>query len=262
MSSSRKLEFGSTKDNMLGSSSLPETSFFFPESPESRIRNYMNFSPQEKNKKKSTKTPFIIGIAGGTASGKTTVTNSIVKHLGDQRVAVVAQDSFYKTLNTTQQITAKKNEYNFDHPDAFDTELLFETLQSMKKGKKVQIPVYDFVTHSRSTTESCEIFGADVIIIEGILILYSKELRELMNLKIFVDTDADTRLARRIKRDISERGRDLSGVLTQYEKFVKPSFDDYISPTKKFADIIVPRGGDNLVAIDLLVQHVNIKLNE
>jgi len=151
--------------------------------------------------------------------------------------------------------------YNFDHPDAFDYDLMVTSLRALKAGNATAVPIYDFKTHSRSK-ETIVVEGADVILFEGILVLYMKDLRELMDLKIFVDTDADVRLIRRIRRDIAERGRDLNGILMQYEKFVKPSFDDFIWPTKKFADIILPRGGDNFVAVDLLVKHIKWKLEQ
>lgn len=208
------------------------------------------------------KTPFVIGVAGGSASGKTTVCDIIVNNLSNKRVVVISQDSFYKCLSPDEKKLASECEYDFDHPDAFEFDLLQDTLLKLKQGKKVSIPVYDFKTHSRVEEACTYIFGADVIIIEGILIFYTKALRELMDMKIFIDSDADTRLSRRIRRDIIERGRDLNGILIQYEKFVKPAFDDYISPTKKFADIIIPRGSANTVAIDLLVQHIKFKLTE
>jgi uridine kinase len=253
-------------------SSLPNQSGLFGTSPSRNWTNYMDkFQNDKVNRLQNLKVvsppqekrhaPFIIGIAGGTAGGKTTVCEQIVKNLADKRVAVIAQDSFYKSLTEEQSKNAKESNYNFDHPDAFDDDLLMQTLKSLKDGKDVDIPVYSFVTHRR-LEETTHISGADVIIIEGILVLYNREIRDLMNMRIFVDTDADTRLARRIVRDIQQRGRDLHGVLSQYERFVKPSFDDYILPTKKYADLIIPRGGDNYVAIDLLVKHIKIKLQE
>ncbi|KAF0974452.1 hypothetical protein FDP41_006484 [Naegleria fowleri] len=209
--------------------------------------------------KPPTKQPFIIGVCGGSASGKTTVCREIVKSLSDKRVAVISQDSFYRNLTDEERELAKNNVYDFDHPDAFDYDAFEESTRELKAGNPVDIPVYDFKTHSR-TSQTERVEGADVIIIEGILIFFTKEMRELMDMKIFVDTDADVRLARRIRRDTKERGRDLEGILLQYERFVKPSFDDYIMPTKKYADIIIPRGGANTVAIDLLVQHIHLKL--
>ncbi|KAE8695660.1 Uridine kinase-like protein 3 [Hibiscus syriacus] len=171
--------------------------------------------PKEYNKQ-----PFIIGVAGGTASGKTTVCNMIISQLHDQRVVLVNQDSFYRSLNEEQLVSA--HEYNFDHP----------------------------------------VNPADVIILEGILFLHDSQARNLMNMKIFVDIDSDVRLARRIQRDPVERGRNISNVLDQYSRFVKPSFEEFILPSKKFADIIIPMGGDNDVTVDLIVQHILTKLGQ
>lgn len=168
-------------------------------------------------------------------------------------------DSFYKVLDEDQHHMAHENEYNFDHPDAFDFELLIQTLHSLKKGKCVDVPIYNFVSHAREKRTK-KIYGANVIICEGILIFASKQLVDMMDMKVFIDTDPDVRLSRRLKRDITERGRDLVGVLKQYNKFVKPAFDYYIAPLISFADLIVPRGGDNQVAINLIVQHVHVQL--
>jgi len=209
--------------------------------------------------------PFIIGVCGGTASGKTTVCSKIIEHLGldNQRVSIISQDCFYSSLSQESKKKVYSGDYNFDHPDAFDWNLLEETLKELRDGKATKIPTYDFVTHSRKDeTYSKTISSIDIILFEGILAFYQPNIRDLMNMKIFVDTDADTRLSRRILRDISERGRDLEGVLVQYQRFVKPSFDDYILPTKKYADVIIPRGSENSVAIDLLVQHIRSKLVE
>jgi len=168
-------------------------------------------------------------------------------------------DCFYKILNRKQHEAAGRNEYNFDHPDAFDFELMVDVLKKLKEGRKVEVPVYNFVSHSRETNTKC-MYGANVIIFEGILTFHSAEVLEMLDMKIFVDTDSDIRLARRLKRDISQRGRDLEGVLKQYSTMVKPSYSNYILPTMVHADIIVPRGGDNKVAIQLIVQHVNTQL--
>ncbi|KAG0446951.1 hypothetical protein HPP92_028591 [Vanilla planifolia] len=203
--------------------------------------------------------PFIIGVAGGASSGKTTVCNMIIDQLHDQRVALVNQESFYYDL--TDDEMSLVHEYNFDHPDAFDTENLLFCLENLKSGKVIDIPNYDFRAH-KSILPSRKVNPADVIILEGILVFHDHRLRDLMNMKIFVDTDADLRLSRRIRRDTLEKGRDIKAVLDQYSKFVKPAFDDFILPTKKYADIIIPRGGDNHVAIDLIVQHIHTKLGQ
>lgn len=153
------------------------------------------------------------------------------------------------------------SQFNFDHPNAFDYDAFEKTISDLKEGKSnVEVPHYDFKTNSRIVGRGEIINGADIIIVEGILIFFTKYMREIMDMKIFVDTDPDTALARRIRRDINERGRDLEGVLKQYETFVKPAFDEFIQPSKKYADVIIPRGGDNFVAIDLLVQHIKLKL--
>lgn len=206
------------------------------------------------------KQPFVIGVAGGTASGKTTVCDMIIQQLHDHRVVLVNQDSFYRGLTPTE--LAHVQEYNFDHPDAFDTEQLLDCIQTLNQGEAVQIPVYDFKRHQRCSGTFRQVNAADVVIMEGILIFHDPRVRETMNMKIFVDTDADVRLARRIRRDTVERGRDLNNVLEQYAKFVKPAFDDFVLPTKKYADVIIPRGGDNHVAVDLIVQHIRTKLGQ
>ncbi|KAJ3330160.1 Uridine-cytidine kinase-like 1, partial [Kappamyces sp. JEL0680] len=204
--------------------------------------------------------PFIIGIAGGSASGKTSVSQRIIKQLGVPWVTLLCMDSFYNALTPQQIQLALQNDFDFDHPNAFDHDKLLETLDSLKKGQQVDVPVYDFATHSR-LKETEKVYGASVIIFEGIFALYDKRVRDLMDMKIFVDTDADVCLGRRLKRDITERGRDVDGILTQYARFVKPAFDDFIFPTKKYADVIIPRGLENTVAIDLITKHVQLQLN-
>ncbi|KNC81344.1 uridine-cytidine kinase-like 1 [Sphaeroforma arctica JP610] len=203
--------------------------------------------------------PFVIGITGGSASGKTTVAQSIIEELGVRWVVLMSLDSFYKALTEEEKEQAGRNEYNFDHPNAFDYDCAVETLKKLREGKGVELPVYDFSTHSR-LKETQKMYGANVILFEGIMAFHNPELRALMDMKIFVDTDSDIRLARRLRRDIAERGRDLVGVLEQYSKFVKPSFDEFIYPTMKYADVVVPRGADNLVALDLIVKHVKRQL--
>uniref|UniRef100_A0A8C3L5F2 uridine/cytidine kinase n=1 Tax=Chrysolophus pictus TaxID=9089 RepID=A0A8C3L5F2_CHRPC len=170
-------------------------------------------------------------------------------------------DSFYKVLDEGQQALAARSDYNFDHPDAFDFELLVSVLRKLKKGKSVKVPVYDFTTHSRRR-EWKTVYGANVIVFEGILAFANKELLKLLDMKVFVDTDSDIRLVRRLQRDIMERGRDIVGVIKQYHKFVKPAFEQYIEPSVQVADIVVPRGGENSVALDLIVQHVHSQLEK
>lgn len=209
----------------------------------------------------SFKEAFVIGLCGGSASGKTTVANKIIEALDVPWVVLLSMDSFYKVLNKEQQELAARNEYNFDHPDAFDFELLVSVLRKLKKGKSIKVPVYDFTSHCRRK-EWKTVYGANVVIFEGILAFANKELLKLLDMKVFVDTDSDIRLIRRLKRDISQRGRDISGIIKQYNKFVKPAFEQYIEPTVQLADIVVPRGGDNFVALDLIVQHVHSQLEK
>ncbi|XP_019936807.1 uridine-cytidine kinase 2-A [Paralichthys olivaceus] len=212
--------------------------------------------------------PFLIGVAGGTASGKSSVCSKIMEMLGQneidhhqRQVAILSQDSFYRVLTPEHKAKALKGQFNFDHPDAFDKDLIITTLWDIKEGKTVHIPVYDFVSHSRKE-ETVKVYPADVVLFEGILMFYSQEIRDLFQMKLFVDTDADTRLSRRVLRDISERGRDLESILAQYINFVKPAFEEFCLPTKKYADVIIPRGADNIVAINLIVQHIQDILND
>jgi len=210
------------------------------------------------------KTPFLIGVSGGTASGKSTVCSRIMEKLGQdeidhrqRQVVCISQDSFYRELNPSEKLKAAKGLFNFDHPDAFDNQLLQKTLEDILEGRVCQIPLYDFKTNSRREDEFVTIYPADVLLFEGILVFYFAEIRNFFHMKLFVDTDADTRLSRRVLRDIRERGRDLEQVLTQYTTLVKPAFEEFCLPTKKFADVIIPRGADNLVAIDLIVQSIS-----
>lgn len=205
----------------------------------------------------------MIGVAGGTASGKSTVCKTIMSRLAEhevknleKQVVSISQDSFYRELDEQEGIMAAKGQFNFDHPDAFDSELMEKCLDDILLGKPTKIPVYDFLTNSRVPDKFTVIYPSDVVLVEGILIFYSAKLREIFNLKLFVDADADTRLARRVFRDIEERGRNLEHVLNQYTTLVKPAFEEFCIPTKKFADVIVPRGAENKVAIDLIVQHI------
>ncbi|KAH8312066.1 hypothetical protein KR044_009235, partial [Drosophila immigrans] len=218
--------------------------------------------------KDEVKSPFLIGVAGGTASGKSTVCKKIMEQLGQaemdhtqRQVVAISQDSFYRELTAAEKLKAQKGLFNFDHPDAFNEELMFDTLQLILKGHKVKIPSYDYRTNSLDFENMLVIYPADVVLFEGILVFYFPKIRDLFHMKLFVDTDSDTRLARRVPRDINERGRDLDAVLTQYMTFVKPAFEEFCSPTKKFADVIIPRGADNTVAIDLIVQHIRDFLN-
>ncbi|KAB2096245.1 hypothetical protein ERO13_A01G094500v2 [Gossypium hirsutum] len=244
-------------EDMIEASSGVHFSGFHMDGLESKNIEKPTTSPGAENVHKQ---PFIIGVAGGAASGKTTVCDMIIQQLHDQRVVLVNQDSFYHNL--TEEELARVHEYNFDHPDAFDTEKLLDSIENLRHDRAVDIPNYDFKSYKSNAFPARRVNPSDVIILEGILIFHDPRVRELMNMKIFVDTDADVRLARRIRRDTVDKGRDIGAVLDQYSKFVKPAFDDFILPTKKYADIIIPRGGDNHVAIDLIVQHIRTKLGQ
>eukprot|EP01095_Lingulamoeba_sp_RSL-Kostka_P000949 TRINITY_DN11275_c0_g2_i1.p1 TRINITY_DN11275_c0_g2~~TRINITY_DN11275_c0_g2_i1.p1 ORF type:complete len:556 (-),score=166.69 TRINITY_DN11275_c0_g2_i1:146-1813(-) len=215
------------------------------------------FTPNEG----SVREAYVIGITGGTSSGKTTVCHKICKQLGVPWAVLLSQDSFYKDLKGKDLEKAHNCDYNFDHPNAFDYEAMIQILRDLKSGKGVEVPIYDFTTHKRRPS-SQKVYGADVILFEGILAFYNKELLDLFDLKLFVDADSDIRLARRLRRDIAERGRDIEGVLTQYERFVKPAFDEFIAPTKRFADIIIPNLTDSSVAINIITQHIKSELRQ
>ncbi|MCA9728084.1 MAG: uridine kinase [Candidatus Eisenbacteria bacterium] len=193
--------------------------------------------------------PVVIGIAGGTASGKTMVARRIYETLGSDRVAIIKQDSYYCDLAHLEP--AQRARQNFDHPDAFDIPLLRHHLEELIAGRGIDEPTYDFTQHMRAP-ETRRQPPAAVIVIEGILILAEPTLRELMDIKVYVDTDSDVRLVRRIRRDVEERGRTVQSVLRQYEQSVRPMHLQFVEPSKRYADVIVPEGGHNAVAIDLL----------
>lgn len=192
---------------------------------------------------------LIIGIAGGSGSGKTTVVSALTKRL-KEKVAVISQDSYYKDIrNESDEV---KRIYNFDHPQSIDWPLLLEQLKDLKAGKAINQPVYSYLSCSRSDTETVRVEPAEVIIIEGILIFTCKELLEQMDVKVFVDADDDDRLMRVVLRDISERGKDVRWVIERYTRTVKPMYLQFIEPSKRYADLIIPQGGHNKVAIDML----------
>ncbi|WP_102049247.1 uridine kinase [Pygmaiobacter massiliensis] len=195
---------------------------------------------------------MVIGIAGGTGSGKTTLTNRLKEHFGDD-VSVIYHDNYYKRHD--EMPYEERCLLNYDHPDAFDTDLMTEHLLALKAGKAIHCPVYDYTIHNRSA-ETIEVRPAKVIIVEGILIFQNCELRSLMDIKIFVDTDADVRILRRIMRDVKKRGRSLDSVVEQYLTTVKPMHEQFVEPSKRAADIIVLEGGRNLVALDMIIQRV------
>lgn len=197
--------------------------------------------------------PLVIGIAGGTGSGKTTVTNRIVDKLGAADIVILAHDSYYRDLSYYPGL--KPSEINYDHPDSLETALLIQHISQLKAGQPAFQPIYDLTTHSRKK-EVKLVEPRNIIIIEGILILVEKELRDLMDIKIYVDTDADERLLRRLRRDIQERGRSLESVMQQYMGTVKPMHLQFVEPSKHWADIIIPRGGENEVAIDMVVARI------
>lgn len=192
---------------------------------------------------------LVIGIAGGSGSGKTTVVRSITKKL-KERVVVIPQDSYYK--DSSHLPIEERQHINFDHPDAIDFKLLCSQLKELKEGKPIEQPVYSYITCSRSKTETITVEPAEVIIIEGILIFTCKELRDQLDIKLFVDADDDDRLMRVMSRDILERGKTVETVIERYTKTVKPMYLQFIEPSKRYADIIIPQGGHNKVAIDII----------
>ena len=195
------------------------------------------------------KKPIIIGVTGGSGGGKTSVSKAILANFTDQKISMIQHDSYYKDqshLTFEARVTT-----NYDHPLAFDTDLMIEHINELIAGRPVDIPIYDYTLHTRSE-KTYRQEPQDVFIVEGILVLEDKRLRELMDIKIFVDTDDDIRIIRRIKRDMEERGRSLDSVIDQYTSVVKPMYHQFIEPTKRYADLIIPEGASNIVAIDLI----------
>ena len=201
---------------------------------------------------------IVIGIAGGTGSGKTTITRKIVQHFGGD-VSVIYHDNYYKAHHNMSY--AERTKLNYDHPDAFDTELLIEDLKKLRRGVAVQCPTYDYTVHDRSD-RTVTVKPAKVIVVEGILIFQSIELCRLMDIKIYVDTDADVRILRRIVRDVRDRGRSLESVVNQYLTTVKPMHEQFVEPSKRKADIIIPEGGHNQVALDMVMERVRAHLEK
>ena len=201
---------------------------------------------------------LVIGIAGGTGSGKTTLMKNIIGRFGDV-VTVLSHDNYY--YRHDELTYEQRCKINYDEPAALETDLMARHLDLLRQGENIQCPVYDFAQHNRSD-ETIEIVPKSVIIVEGILIFENEPLRNLMDIKIFVDTDADVRLCRRIKRDVNKRGRTLESVLTQYQETVKPMHEKYVEPSKKYADIVVPEGGKNLVALDMIMGRIARHLKE
>lgn len=203
--------------------------------------------------------PVIIGVAGGSGSGKTTVCNKIYDYFTGKSIVLIEHDSYYK--DQSHLSFEERLETNYDHPFAFDTELLVDHLEKLQNNESIEIPIYDYTKHTRSN-ETIHVEPKDVIILEGILILEDKRLRELMDIKLYVDTDADLRIIRRIERDMKERGRSLDSVIHQYLSVVKKMHEQFVEPSKKYADIIIPEGGHNIVAIDLVISKIKMIFHE
>lgn len=193
--------------------------------------------------------PLIIGVAGGSGSGKTTVVRHIIDTIGEDKILLIQHDSYYRDLKHLS--FEERTKQNFDHPSSLETELMIRHLKALTEGYQVEIPIYDFTRHIRKD-ETRLVDPKKIILVDGILIFTEKELRELMDIKLYVDTDDDIRLLRRIQRDIVERDRELENVLTQYEQHVRPMHLEFVEPTKRYADIIIPRGGENEVALDMV----------
>ena len=200
---------------------------------------------------------IVIGIAGGTGSGKSTLVRKIKEAFGND-ITVLSHDFYYKEHNSIPFEERKK--LNYDHPSAFDTDLMIEHIKQLKEGKSIKRPVYDFTIHNR-IDETVEVYPSKVIIVEGILIFENEELRNLCDIKVFVDTDADVRIIRRIMRDVKERGRTLDSVVNQYLTTVKIMHEEFVEPSKKYVDIIIPEGGYNTVAVEMLNERINSLLN-
>ncbi|HSB62679.1 MAG TPA: uridine kinase [Thermoanaerobaculia bacterium] len=204
-------------------------------------------------------TPFLIGIAGGTGSGKTTVANAIVTRVGEERIAILSHDAYYRDfVDLPKDILDRQN---FDHPDSLESELLVRHLKALKQGMVVETPIYDFKVHRRAA-QTRRVEPRKVILVDGILIYAEPELRKLFDVKIYVDTDADIRLIRRLKRDIAERGRTVESVVKQYESTVRPMHMEFVEPSKRYADLIVPEGGENMVALDFLFARLRELLHD
>lgn len=203
--------------------------------------------------------PIIIGVAGGSGSGKTTVCNKIFEYFSGKSIAMIEHDSYYRDQSDIS--FEERLETNYDHPFAFDTDLMVEHLKKLQNNEDIEVPVYDYARHTRSD-ETITVESRDVIIVEGILILEDERLRDLMDIKIYVDTTADLRIIRRIQRDMQERGRSLDSVIDQYLSVVREMHDQFVEPSKKYANIIIPEGGHNKVAIDLVITKIRMILHE
>jgi uridine kinase len=201
--------------------------------------------------------PLIIGVAGGTGSGKTTVAETIIERVGRERIALVQHDAYYR--DQSGKLPEVRARVNYDHPDSLETPLMIEHLKQLRAGHPIEMPVYDFSTHTR-TLETRRVGPHPVILVEGILIFADPALREMFDVKVFVDTDADIRLIRRLQRDMEERGRNFESVITQYRETVRPMHLEFVEPSKRYADVILPEGGFNTVGLDLIVARVQMLL--
>ncbi len=202
---------------------------------------------------------ILIGIAGGTGSGKTTLANKLVDSFGRDEVSILRHDNYYKSHD--EMAYEERCTLNYDHPDAFDTELLCGHIKDLKAGRSIEMPIYDYAVHNRSD-RTVSVSPAPVIVLEGILIFAERKLCDLMEIKVFVDTDADVRILRRIVRDVKDRGRSLDSVICQYLTTVKPMHEQFVEPSKRRADIIIPEGGENRVALEMLIERVRTHLTK
>jgi uridine kinase len=203
--------------------------------------------------------PIIIGVAGGTGSGKTTVTETILRRVGEERIAFIPHDAYYRDLAHLTPDLRKR--VNFDHPDSLETDLLVEHLTQWRRGQAIEVPIYDFTTHTR-TQETRRVEPQRVAIVEGILVFAEPKLREVFDVKLYVDTDADIRFIRRLRRDIAERGRTTESVVEQYLATVRPMHLEFVEPSKRYADVIIPEGGFNQVAMDMVVTRIERLLSQ
>ncbi len=203
--------------------------------------------------------PIVIGVAGGTGSGKTTVARQILDRVGAEHIAYIPHDAYYRDLSHLP--LEERVRVNFDHPDSLETELLIEHLKALRSGRPVEIPIYDFTTHTR-TTQTRHVEPASVVLVEGILVFAEPRLREMFDVKLYVDTDADVRFIRRLRRDIEERGRSVESVCEQYLATVRPMHLEFVEPSKRYADVIIPEGGFNEVAIEMVAARIRGMLGD
>lgn len=203
--------------------------------------------------------PIVIGVAGGTGSGKTTVANQILQHVGAEHITYIPHDAYYR--DHSHLPPHLRDQVNFDHPDSLETELLVEHLKELRSGRAVEIPIYDFTTHTREK-QTRRVKPAPVVLVEGILVFVEPELRDLFDVRLYVDTDADVRFIRRLRRDIEERGRNVESVCEQYLSTVRPMHLEFVEPSKRYADVIIPEGGFNEVAIEMVAARIRGLLEE